>query len=258
MSAPPAAPPAVHADPESLERATVQAVAPERLDDSVPGWLLPMDPGTVGRAQCAVPLSHAEPDLTLVDTIVARYRACGFAPAWRLPDLPAFAGLHAALAQRGFTRRQPTLTQVAGVADLLARLPAHPGLAAVLEDRPDAAWLAMFLGAGLDPVDGASRSRALARAVGTRYASLREQGVTLACGAASFGHGWLGVHGMRTAAAQRGRGLAGAVMRAMALEAHGRGIERVFLQVDAGNAPALSLYRRLGFEIAWGYAYWRL
>jgi ribosomal protein S18 acetylase RimI-like enzyme len=246
----------VAADVDSLERATVQAVAPEQLDDTVPGWLLPMDAGTVGRAQCAVPLSHAEPDAALIDTILQRYRARGFAPAWRLPDVPSFAAFHAALGQRGFTRRQPTLTQVAVVADLLQRLPAHTD--AVLDERPDAAWLAMFLGEGLDPVDGASRSRALARAQGTRYASLREQGLTLACGAASFGHGWLGVHGMRTAAAQRGRGLAGAVMRAMALAAQGRGIDRVFLQVDAGNAPALSLYQRLGFETAWGYAYWRL
>ena len=28
------------ADVDSLERATVQAVAPEQLDDTVPGWLL--------------------------------------------------------------------------------------------------------------------------------------------------------------------------------------------------------------------------
>jgi ribosomal protein S18 acetylase RimI-like enzyme len=246
----------VATDVDSLERATVQAVAPEQLDDTVPGWLLPMDAGTVGRAQCAVPLSHAEPDAALIDAIADRYRARGFAPAWRLPDVPSFAAFHAALGQRGFTRRQPTLTQVAAVADLLSRLPEAAG--AVLEDQPDAAWLAMFLGEGLDPVDGASRSRALARAQGTRFASLREQGVTLACGAASFGHGWLGVHGMRTAAARRGRGLAGVVMRAMAIEARQRGIERVFLQVDAGNLPALSLYRRLGFDTAWGYAYWRL
>jgi N-acetylglutamate synthase len=47
------------------------------------------------------------------------------------------------------------------------------------------------------------------------------------------------------------------VMRAMATEARQRGVERVFLQVDASNAPALSLYQRLGFETAWGYAYWR-
>ena len=115
----------------------------------------------------------------------------------------------------------------------------------------------MFLGEGLDPVDGESRARSLSRATGTQYASLRENGHTLACGAASFGHGWLGVHGMRTAAAQRGRGLAGRLLRVMAREAAQRGISQAFLQVDASNAPALALYQRLGFSTAWAYAYWR-
>lgn len=137
------------ADVDSLERATVQAVAPEYLDETVPGWLLPMDPGTVGRAQCAVPLSHGESDPALIDTHIERYRARGFAPAWRLPDLPSFTPFHVELGRRGFTRRQPTLTQVCSVADLLQRLPATPGPEAALQDRPDAAWLAMFLGEGL-------------------------------------------------------------------------------------------------------------
>ena len=91
----------VVADVDSLERATVQAVAPEYLDDTVPGWLLPMDPGTVGRAQCAVPLSHDEADPALIDVHIERYRARGFAPAWRLPDLPSFTPFHAELGRRG-------------------------------------------------------------------------------------------------------------------------------------------------------------
>jgi ribosomal protein S18 acetylase RimI-like enzyme len=242
-------------DVESLERATLQAVAPEAVE-ALPGWLLPMDRGTVGRAHSAVPLSHESPEPSALNAIVARYASRGFSPVFRLPDVPAFHGFQRALQKRGFVRRQPTLTQVARVADLRAL--AGTGLSGgELAEAPDAAWMAMFLGPGLDPVDGASRARALSRAHGMLYASLREGGQTLACGAASFGHGWLGVHGMRTDAAQRGRGLARQLMGMMAEEALGRGIERVFLQVDASNAPALSLYRRLGFTTAWPYAYWR-
>lgn len=240
-------------DVESLERATLQAVAPEAVE-ALPGWLLPMDGGTVGRAHSAVPLTHERPDPGVLNTIVKRYEARGFSPVFRLPDIAAFESMQRALQRSGFTRRQPTLTQTARVADLL-EMPTVP--AGELALAPDAAWLAMYLGEGLDPVDGASRARSLSRAAGTLFASCREQGQTVACGAASFSHGWLGVHGMRTAAAQRGRGLAGGLLRAMAQEAGRRGIERVFLQVDAANVPALSLYRRLGFTTAWPYAYWR-
>jgi N-acetylglutamate synthase len=241
------------ADVEAIERATLQAVAPAVVE-ALPGWLLPMDSGTVGRARSAVPLHHAAPDLGLLAAILARYEARGFTPALRLPDLPAFVPFQQALRQQGFVRQQPTLTQTAPIEALL-NVESDP--AAVLADAPDAAWMAMFLGEGLDPVDGESRARSLSRATGTRYASLRENGHTLACGAASFGHGWLGVHGMRTAAAQRGRGLAGRLLRAMAREAAQRGIPQAFLQVDASNAPALALYQRLGFSTAWAYAYWR-
>jgi ribosomal protein S18 acetylase RimI-like enzyme len=240
-------------DIASLERATLQAVAPEHID-SLPGWLLPMDHGTVGRARSAVPLSHAAPDPAALGTIVARYRDRGFTPALRLPELPAFEAFARDLQAGGWRREQPTLTQTAAVAGLLA-LPAGPG--AVLAERPDAGWTAMFLGEGFDPVDGASRSAALARAQGTLFASVVEHGQTVACGAASYSHGWLGVHGMRTAAARRGQGMAARLLRAMAHEAQRQGIGRVFLQVDAGNAAAQALYRRAGFTTAWSYAYFR-
>ncbi len=242
-------------DIESIERATVAAVAPERVDEC-PGWLLPMDSGTVGRARSAVPLRHAPQPFEGLEAIVQAYRAAGFPPALRLPEAPAFVPWHQALQAQGWQRRQPTWTQV-GTVQALLDLPAN-GPDAQLAAQPDAAWMAMYLGAGLDPVDGASRARALARAQGLRYASVQRAGETVACGAASYSHGWLGVHGMRTAAAQRGQGLAACVLRAMAQEARQRGIERVFLQVDQHNAPALALYRRAGLATAWGYAYWRL
>ncbi|RYZ01264.1 MAG: GNAT family N-acetyltransferase, partial [Comamonadaceae bacterium] len=64
---------------ESIERATVAAVPPDTLAE-LPGWLLPLDGGTVGRAHSAVPLSHATPDLALLLQIEARYEAEGLSP----------------------------------------------------------------------------------------------------------------------------------------------------------------------------------
>jgi N-acetylglutamate synthase len=46
-------------------------------------------------------------------------------------------------------------------------------------------------------------------------------------------------------------------LAALAQQAIARGIDRLFLQVDEGNAPALALYQRAGFQTAWRYHYWR-
>ena len=131
------------------------------------------------------------------------------------------------------------------------------GPAADIAAQPDEGWAAVFLGEGFDPVDGASRVKTLSRAPGTLFASIREDGRTVAAGAAAFGHGWASVHGMRTAQACRGRGLAARVLASLADAASARGYPRMFLQVEAHNPPAQSLYRRAGFEPAWTYAYWR-
>jgi GNAT superfamily N-acetyltransferase len=119
-----------------------------------------------------------------------------------------------------------------------------------IQSPPTTRWAALFLGEGFDPVDGAQpRERMLSRAKGTLYASVREGGRTLAAGAMSFGHGWASVHGMRTEqSAQRGRGLAGRVLAGLAQAALARGYERVFLQVDAANPPALGVVPPRGFR----------
>jgi N-acetylglutamate synthase len=62
---------------------------------------------------------------------------------------------------------------------------------------------------------------------------------------------------MRTAAGQRGRGLAGCVLAALAGVAIERGITQVFLQVEEANTAAQALYLRAGFQTAWRYHYWR-
>ena len=240
-------------DVEAIERATASAVSPdvvEELDD----WLLAFDSGSVNRAKCAAPLQHTVCDEAMVGKIEARYAAHGLAPLFRLPTLDCFEGLRCELRLRGYNAERRSLVQVSK-ASAMGAISADPP--AEIATAPDAAWAALFLGEGVDPVDGASRVARLSRARGSLYASVRDAGHTVAAGAAAFSHGWVSMHGMRTAPAFRGRGLAGRVLAGLAEAATARGFEQSFLQVEAGNAAALSLYRRAGFATAWCYEYWR-
>jgi GNAT superfamily N-acetyltransferase len=251
-------------DIEALERATVDAVAPDALLHR-PGWLLPMDGGTIGRAHSAVPLSHPmTPNAQAqqaadVAIIVATYQGQGRVPVFRLPDTATH--LHRALEPLGFQRVEPSLVMVGRMTEL-GQIPLPPqglpqGLRVEVLPHATPGWQGVFLGPGFDPVDGANRVRNLARASGTLFVSAWVGGETVACGTASLGHGWLGVHGMRTAQIHRGQGLAAAILRVMATEAAQRGTHRVFLQVGAANAPALALYAKAGLHNAWPYAYWK-
>jgi GNAT superfamily N-acetyltransferase len=89
------------------------------------------------------------------------------------------------------------------------------------------------------------------------FGRVRDGDRTVAVGVMSFGFGWAGVHGMRTAPQRRGEGLAGRVLAGLAEAATARGIDRVFLQVEEGNAPARALYARAGLAPVWRYHYWR-
>jgi N-acetylglutamate synthase len=237
-----------------IERATLAAVCPQSVQE-LPGWLLPFDTGTVGRAISAVPLTHEfEADAAdLVAQIEARYAAHGLRAAFRLPDVEGFSPLHAYLGAKGYRKEQPTLVQVGSAAAMRKRVE-QP--VAEVADAPDAAWAQLFLGEGFDSVDGANRVKHLSRAAGAVFASVRKDGETVAGGASNFGHGWASVHGMRTALKYRNQGLATQILASLGQVALELGYDKVFLQVEEGNT-AQHLYQKAGFETAWRYAYWR-
>ncbi|HVZ42906.1 MAG TPA: GNAT family N-acetyltransferase [Ramlibacter sp.] len=239
-------------DVESLERATLAAVPP-RAQEKIEGWLVALDDGTVGRAHSAAPLMHDDVRVGIVPRIEARYRAQGLQPMFRLPQLASFELLRAVLRAEGYEMAKPTFVQT-GTVEAMAAVAAPDGVR--LDAQPGEGWASVFLGVGFDPLDGASRLAILRRSRDSVFASVEVQGRVAAVGAACFSHGWCGVHGMRTSPALRGKGFASRILAAFAQEARRRGIGRVFLQVEQGNATAQSVYRRAGFGTAWGYEYW--
>jgi GNAT superfamily N-acetyltransferase len=237
------------AEIEAMERATVAAVAPPEVLE-IGGWLVPLDDTSVGRAKSAVPLSHT-PSFDALPQILAAFEARGLASSLRIADTPSLEDARNYLTEQGFHAYKPTLVKVGDV----DRLAAFADGEVELMTTPDDGWASVFLGEGFDPQDGAQRVRVLKRSPDAVYAAVRKDGRTLAVGAASFGHGWGGIHGMRTLPAARGRGHAGAILAAFGREMQRRGIARVQLQVEEPN-PARSLYRKAGFEAAWRYLYW--
>ena len=241
------------ADVEAIERATVAAVAPREVLE-IGGWLVALNDGTIRRAASAVPLSHElAADPGVIDQIEAAYAARGLAPAFRVADAPGLEGVRTELARRGYGFEQPTLVKVGSPAAMIA---AARGAAAAVAQAPDAGWARVFTSEGFDEADGRHRVAALTRSPDAVYGGISQDDLTLAVGVAAFGHGWASVHGMRTDASRRGEGLAGRVLAGLAGAALARGVERVFLQVEEGNAGARSLYRRAGFMQAWRYFYW--
>lgn len=240
-------------DVAAIERSTVSALSPD-VTLEVDGWLLALGTGAPRRSKSAVPLHHdGALDGPSLDRIEAAYRGRGLVPAFRIADVPGLAAARAALAERGYRPEQPTLVKVGDVSSMRAVATGEP---AQVARAPDDSWAAVFLGPGFDPVDGASRIGLLTRSGENLFAAVREAGAAVAVGVASFGDGWVSVHGMRTAAERRGQGLAGRVLAGLARAAEDRGFDRVFLQVEEPNAAARALYRRAGFTAAWRYFYW--
>ena len=214
---------------ERLERDTVAAVAPPEVLE-IGGWLVPLDDGTIGRAKSAAPLSHDIGSEALGE-IEAAYRDRGLKPAFRIADIASLAPVCAELTRRGFAPEQPTIFKTGSI----DKLAAFSEASARILQSPDDAWAAVFLGEGFDPADGAHRVATLTRSPGAIYGAAGESGATQAVGVMSFGAAWAGVHGMRTAPAHRGKGLAAAILAAKGREARARGATRVFLQVEEAN-----------------------
>jgi GNAT superfamily N-acetyltransferase len=236
-------------DVDVVERSIVESVAPDRVLE-IGGWLAPLDAGPIGRAKSAVPLSwHA--DAAAIPEIEAAYLDSGLAPAFRLAEAPGLTAVRDELQRRGYAPHTPTIMKFGAPEGLMALSDAP----AELMKTPDSAWTTCFSGEGFDPEEGAGRVRNLARSPDVLFAAVREDGRTTAVGVVTFGRGWAGVHGMRTAPDARRRGHASRVLSALGHAAAERGVSRVVLQVVEDN-PARRLYRAAGFTYGWRYHYW--
>jgi GNAT superfamily N-acetyltransferase len=179
-------------------------------------------------------------------------------PERPVPD--ALAEVRAWYAQRGLPARLAVplpaqapadhiATRLGWVADTDAEVltaPVTPGPAdpdVLLSPTPTPQWEAAYRARGVPPVG----RRILTAPDTVTFASLLEAGTIVAIGRGVVLDGWLGVAAVEVLPAYRRHGFARRVMAALAGWGAGHGARRCYVQVEAGNVPALALYAGLGF-----------
>lgn len=185
--------------------------------------------------------AHARLTGVVIERIEAVYRKLGQETYVRLPSV-LDAAPDRLLEARGYAAEGWSLT-------LIGPLQARATMTAVeLSSLPSPEWLA-----ALNRINGREGAPAkvfdavLAQIdVPAAFAAVRREGNIVSAAYAAASDGWLCLEAVATDPDWRGRGLAGDAISALFAWGAGQGARAAGLQVQADNAAAQALYRRLG------------
>lgn len=241
---------------EELARVTARAWQPvesERLGD----WELRAASGFTRRANSVLPLGDPGVPLDEALTYVRDWYAARDLPAYVQTATGAEGTqevLSAELEARGWAREVSAGLWIGALAPLADREVAKaPGV--VLARAADEAWLGRYQRKGLSEVAlhvlGSGPSVWFATVPGA------EGEPPAAIGRCVVDGRWAGFSAVEVDPAQRRRGLATAVMAALARRALDEGASAAWLQVEADNAGARALYAGMGFAAHHTYHHYR-
>ena len=240
-----------------VEDAGLNASAPPQqrwLD----GWLVRYLPGKARRARCINAVAAGRLPLPDKLALAAQiYRDAGLPMIFRVTRFTQPAGLDAELAALGYGLVDHTQVMIC------SRLPARASLAlpaGMHWGKLDGAAFSQTVGAlrGSPPEHCASHALRLQHSpVPYEGYAIRSalDGTVLACGQFAREADLVGLYDVHTHASVRSHGLAGLICERILTLSAQQGANIAYLQVDAQNEPALKVYRRLGFESAYGYHY---
>jgi GNAT superfamily N-acetyltransferase len=219
------------------------------------GWLLRVSPGKAKRARSVNPCFGSTLPLARKIPYCERvYAERGLPVLFRITPFISPPDLEAELAVLGYVAFQPTLVQLTR----LDHPPETPPLNGVDLMTPTPATFAEAVGQ-LQETTTEQRAAYLERMthtpLPTRNVLAVMGGRPIGTGTVMLEDGLAGVFTMGTAPDVRGRGIASAILATMLRWAWEHGATHAYLQVDAENRPAISVYRKFGFVDAYTYHY---
>jgi ribosomal protein S18 acetylase RimI-like enzyme len=236
-------------DARRLEELSLNSSAPpgQLLYD---GWILRLQPGKAKRARSVNPVFASTLPLDEKIAYCERlYGRAGVPALFRITPFATPGHLDAELERRGYGKFD--VTAVEGATLDPARFRAGDAQPVALPD-----WVEMvgeLRGSPRDQRDGHRERLAAALLPAVRLA-IREEGRIVAAGMTVIEGDAAGLFDIVTHPQARRRGLGRRLVCALLHHACEAGARHGYLQVDAANTPARSLYRQFGF--AERYLYW--
>jgi N-acetylglutamate synthase len=233
----------------AIEHAAVRSWPALETAD-VDGWLWRYASGGSQRANsvAALAFSGNDPDAA-VAAIERLYAAKGAPCRFTVSEVSAPADLDARLARRGYDRGEDHLTLAKNIAGGAVQSPAD----VVAMPAPTPEWLDIYL-AGLSGDRRAVAPRLLAGLPPQRtYFGCMRDGRMVSSGLSILDGALASVQCMATLTAARRQGGARTVLQAIEAHATSKGCTMLYLQAEAANTAALSLYQAFGFRVAGRY-----
>lgn len=240
----------------TLQERAARALPAQHVEH-VGGWWLRHSTTCVWWAGTVLPHADAGPQELVRRVGAAERFYAGHRTAARFQISPGACpgALDTLLAARGYRRDGPMSLQVAATTHVLEQAPGDP-LRVRLDDDPTPAWFEVWH--AVHGCDGDHRGEwdMLGRVERpSAYASALVGDGVVAVGRVVADGGWAGVFGMATLPHARGKRVGRSVLAALAAWAGARDADRLYLQVEGDNLPALRLYEHAGFGEVCRYHY---
>jgi GNAT superfamily N-acetyltransferase len=251
-------------NPDALPAALLSRIEDAGLNASAPpqqrwldGWLLRFSPGKAQRARCVNAVaSGSRPLSEKLAEAQAAYRDARQRLLFRITPFSQPPQLDDWLAQRGWQRFDDTRVMICPALRRATESPLPAGLRC---EKMDAEAYAHIVGEfrGTTAAGREAHAERLRHSPVPYFSQVLRgpDGQVLAGGQCAVEGELAGLYDVFTTLAARGQGLSRWLCARLLDMAYERGARIGYLQVDADNAVARTVYRRLGFADAYAYHY---